>query len=885
MRKRLSAINVLQQGGLRLRFQMRRILGFAVLIFVLGTSRLYASTHWGYPYERPFLLQVNGSTRYFMLVGYAEANQSLAWKTTNSNWAGIQNPSGVTSFYLATGLAAATPITSVSGWSNAGPRLYAVAATTPATLYEYAYDLAGNGSWRPLTALPHGSLGNSPVIAAAFAPAGTASPGIWLAVRTAANGDGYDGHLWTCRITAPGAACQWEDETCRGTSGCHAGATNTYPIAINVPALNSETEFYVVQPTGQLHRYRYGLANWDALPLPSVPCAAVIDQNIAARTIGGTTTVVAEAFSGYAGCPPTSSLQATTNTGGAWAAWTFVSGGPQTGGVINRNPNTLYWADDGTYHRIYESDTPLWRCDFNLATLQCSWTNLGSPSDIMLGSPLYDYQNAVGGDVSRAITITAMGLNYVYYLYEHPMLPQISGPTWRNHLSLQDGPMIINGQHNIAEYTAAEYFSAVRVVGNGLSTSWVWQSNDDGSTWTGPVQPFGASTRGDEGLVFDAAGTGFLTASFADGIHITTQPQFATNWTTPFGPIPDTFTLLDRPSLAADPIKPGVLYLTWGSNGGGNMAYCNGSSPCDSAAGWCPDVPLQSNTNCVGYKGSSGCWVTASGDGTIFVGVQDHSSCPIPSGYTAAIGIQAIASNTRSGTCNTITWGPVSCVYYVHQDPRSSQAKNGANGVSYYPRRFSARLSGTPDQYGVALTLQSNRDINTGGQCTTASTNCRSEIYLAYLDNEGQWCGSSSCGSAPLYTGQPGQMLIVNRDQGSLPLPQVDHIQPATAVFDNYQFATTWFDFRLDPTNDTTYYFRTTLSDGSGAGALIPTESSNWSATGGMTYLINGGLTWYGDVDYHASARLHAHTFVEEAGADGNTHPVTLPWAPYAPGH
>jgi len=182
----------------------------------------------------------------------------------------------------------------------------------------------------------------------------------------------------------------------------------------------------------------------------------------------------------------------------------------------------------------------------------------------------------------------------------------------------------------------------------------------------------------------------------------------------------------------------------------------------------------------------------------------------------------------------------------------------------------------------IAISMQAYRDTGGGGPCTAASVRCRSDTLFATRSTSNGWC---TAGVGCRWTNvQYPQMYMANWDNTPISnLPWVDHILPATMVFDYDLIANSWYDFRGDPVNDKVYQVRQSFIRHSAGDNLL--ESREYPASV-MTGTCNGdgnGDTgvWYGDIDTVSRSRLHAFV-ARQVSVGGASNLIGYTWGPHA---
>ena len=900
------------------RYFLRLTASLLALLSFLVTAPGRAETNFLFYSARPSVVNFGGAARIFALAETLVASFEyffLAWKTPTGDWHPVAQPSfptsgTVQSFYPVTGTAAVVPPTS---WGSGDVRVYAISnadGTHAAALWEYTYHaLSSTETWRflgdPSSVYAGANLANSPAIAALYTPSTFSwGSGIRLGIRLGYTGSAYDGHYFSCHIATPTAGCAWEDEAGRGGTGVPAETQG--PIAVNYnPASSGEFEIYTVTPAGDLQQYGYSRDSTISLGRPSTT-VTVDFMGIQPWTVGSRTNVLVAGWNHTSGLD---SLYLVENgTGGAWAFHDLGSGGPSMG-IDYSSTNIAVEATSGTAWVTDYAGRNLWRCLVLGNT--CSWTgSIGHPSDILASR---DY---LGGGVTALGTsayVTGSMGSIVEYLYEY----STSDSGWRNHLAprnvgtaLPEYPRAPD-QNYSSEYSAAEYFGTILMTGynipspESLSTtrSVVWRSDDDGSTWTGPTEPISVFLNDTE-MVADAAGNFYMLGFDAySNLHV--ARNVAGTWSADAVVATD---LADRPYVVADPVVPNTLYMVYSAYTGGatpepRFRYCNGgaSGDCLSSSRWCSPIVLPSGANC-----SSGCGLTRTTDGTLWLAIRNDTGCTIPSGYTSvdpAWGIRRITNLVGAGSSCVVpaltppaSSPPEACIFYKNIPNYTINPGGGAMsglGPAHFRNAvlpsFSAGTAGR-----VALSAVVFRNTVDGSVCqnvTSPVSHCRGEVAVAVRNPaNGTWCGGTAGISHCAATLTQSDLFIVNTD----PLNDaggeywVDHLLPTISAFvgPGDQYAITWLDFssstRGTSNYDLRYGFRNALLGFNHTSLLLSATPSNWWDVGYGFYRSNNPGQEEGDVNLPANAGLHTHFFNELTVDLGHQTPITLlssPWS------
>lgn len=803
------------------------------------------------------------------IYGLTTAGSVIYRRADTRMWTRVSNPSGV-SFYLSSGVAGATP---PMAWGYA--RVFAISApagATPATLYE----LSPGGGWRSLGAPPGASLSNAPSIAATFG-----DNRVWVGVRT------NDNHVWTCRLLTSGSSCAWEDETCRG-GPCHLAAA-TSPIEVAIDPANNRLDVLTITSSGILQRYNWQLDTWTNLP--SLPSPWFVDTtDIAATYVSGDLRILVAAWDDAS---PADRLYVarSTNNGTSWA-WTrlqaSILGDPPSG--VNWRRFSLHQAASSTNTAAFFSSgdmTQSWTCiEPTLTaggTVTCTappgGANGGMPSELLAGRDVIGPANYGTADFNGTIKTyhhyVVGALTTVRYLYDFESTEAGGmGKTWHNLLTARDTVSLAGLS---AEFSGAARFGDVMLLGCQFGM----RSLDDGNTWAGPTTIFSSSSC-DTSVGYDSAGNLYATNVSLPNVQVARATGTST-WTAPITIPPTAGILADRPWMTTDKLRANYLYLVRSaSSTNGRIAYCNGTATCDNASAWCPasastNWALPSRTGCFGYRGAPGCWVEQSGDGTVWVTVQDDTSCdPIPTGYTASVGVRRITNLASLGaSCTQPTLSSPECLYVVHRAPSPSTQLNGGASSPGDNRRWGSRLAVAGDSSRIMMTFQAYRDLSGGGPCLASSTRCRSDILTVSRTSANGWCANGGCRWTDV---RHPNMWLANWDNSPLSnLPWVDHFIPASMLFDYRIIANTWYDFRGDPTNDTSYRVYDE------AIRYTPTDEVYGSVEyPSATVATFNSSVWYGDIDTTAQSRLH--TFIpRQVSVGGASNLIGYLWAPQAP--
>ncbi len=858
----------------------------AIVVATLAAGRASANMHFLHPNGRPVGITVVGNVRLHALAGYGETNNFLAWKPLSGDWSNVSNPSGVSSFYMLSSVAG------VNAPGFGGPRVFVVSAadTAGSQLWEFIYDSGGVGTWRALGAPSlgrcsvAGNFSNAPYVTAGL---DATDSSVWVGVRTS-----NDGHLWSCHLTTSMGTCTWEDETC-ATGGSAVSTTTAMAQNNYLRSGVSEREWYAVDTTGHIRRYRWQLDSWDTVPYAS---AKHVDTTALQAWVNGTSLWVA----GMAidGTSDRLEFATITTTGATWSTF-LPPGGATQAPTFN---DLAVGVTSGASTAYFSTPSSMWACTWSGTA--CTWSNPGRAPD-QLGS-----QTVGGGSwgENRTSVFFTGSLGGAEYLFQYAQ-NKAGAYQWSNHLAPHDAGGVGSLQaRNLGEYDSDEYGGTVVFTASAINspdfpylcTVGVWRSTDDWNTFSPAATPFGGTNSGtatctDQTVSFDQAGTPFIAAIHPGespySVDIVRWNSVASNWTAAYTILPTSGVTKDRPVLLADRLRTNFLYLMYSIGtgpDGGRMTYCWGDAGHCTAdpSGWCSGtsvLPLPSGTGCNG-RTESGCWMDQSGDGTVWVAIQGDSACSFRTGYQH-VGVRSVTNRASLGSaCPQIALSNPECVYYVSYPTSTGVLNGGADKPGNY-RRFSARLHASRDNTNrVSIELQSYRDL-AGGICTPTSTFCRSEQLFAYrVNGTTGWCGSS-CSTSP----DPSTMLYLNRDQTGSPLPWVDHILSGIAALDYGLWGATWLDFRSDPTNDHSYNFGTSrVTFDASTNLATSTETPFWPSPNGnfANYVTDGSGSgaWYGDVNRHSNGRGHAHFFDEYASSATQqyTKAYYITWSPSA---
>lgn len=866
-------------------------IGFVALLgLMLSPTSAAAASHFVFANGRPVGVTIGSTFRLFTLVGWNDGVARLASKTTTGDWIAA-SPGGPSNMYFGSSVAS-TGATTFGG----PPRLYVIANSTPAALWEYAPNSDGSGSWRNISNGAGPVLSNTPQTAAGVDHYGN----VVVAVRAS------NGHVWTCWVPSATQNCAWTDGSIIG--GTYLADTNG-PIGVNPSSFNNTFEIYSIagsggsfSPPGALQRWTWG-GSWDNVGVPPSPVGTTVDfVGIQARTVSGYTDVVVAGWDHMSAGDTLQLAQITSGTGWSW----HNLGGPSAG--FSYSLNNIAWGTNGITDMIWVETLggqALWRCQ--LSGSSCAqWQNVGAPVD---ERPGWDgLGGGVWGDVSHAYVTGTLNLAQDY-IYGY-------NTGWENHLTyrsqttnLPNTDPVTGITLNLGEYAAQEYYGTVAVTASHLIYNQsirtaFWISQDDGSSFSGPTFPFEGTSanclnnnncsQGDESVAYDASGDLYVSviAPSILVVPVRINRRDAGVWETPFIVPPAVASNLDRPMMVADRLLPGTLYMTFAAATANNFVYCDQSADCArSSATWCPtsgvaySLPSASNCQAIFPPGTNpqtaagvGCPLTQAGDGQLWVAINDDSSCPandfggtyppfcsssscdLSTPRTRAIGIRQL--NPTHGSCSPGSQAPVSavpeCLYYVQPAltqlrPSATDFFGQANGPGMY-RHWGAVLSAARDSGVISLTLESARDIATGQPCSTGSA-CRMEVYFATRIPGSGWCGANCQSGGPWNL---SNMLVVNTD--TYLHRQTDHIRGSPVLLDYGQALITWLDWR-DDLSDVGYAFRT-ASMQVGSLASSEFETPAWPSTNAGRFSLSGG-NWFGDVNVQANARLHGHFFNE----------------------
>ncbi len=742
------------------------------------------------------------------------------------------------------------------------------------------------------------SLANSPAIAALFTPSTFSwGSGIRLGIRLGYTGSAYDGHYFSCHIATPTAGCVWEDETGRGGTGVPAETQG--PIAVNYnPAGSGEFEIYTVTPGGDLQQYGYNRDSTVSLGHPASNIT-VDFTGIQAWSAASRTNVLISGWNHTTNLDPLYLLE---NTGGIWTYHDISAGGPPTG--INYSTTNI--AVDVGSGNVWVTDLGgqnLWKC--LLLGNSCSWTgSIFHPSDLL---PSRDYLGGGLAALGDSAYVTGNLGGTVEYLYQY----SLNDSQWKNHLAPRDAgsllPELAGGptQNYSSEYAAAEYHGSIVLSGVNIpspsSTSTtrtvVWRSDDDGNTWSPPTTPISVFLS-DPTVIVDAAGNFYLLGfDPVSNLHISRSTTGS--WSTDAVVAND---IADRPYVVADPTQPNTLYMTYsgivGSGIQGLFRYCNGglTGDCLSSSHWCPPIALPSAANC-----SSGCGLTRSPDGTLWLAIRNDTGCTPPSGYTptdVSWGIRRI-TNLIGGSSSCVVPAltppasspPDACIFYK-TIPNYTIHYGGMGPAHFRNAVLPSFVAGSSGR--VALSAPIFRNTADGSVCqnvTSPVTHCRAEIGFAVRNpTNGMWCGGTAGSSYCAANLTQANMFIVNTDPlyDSGGESWIDHVLPTVAPFNGAsdQYAMTWLDFsrstRGTSNYDLAYNFRNALLTFDHTALTLSASAPNWWGTWDGFYRFDNPLQEQGDVNLPAVTGLHAHFFNELTWELNHQVAVGLATSPYS---
>ncbi len=817
---------------------MRAAITIISLVVIFFARSADAYTYFVHPNGRPVGVTIPGSPSTFRLFTLAGANTSstqfLVSKTVNGNWvqAAAGGPSGGP-LYLASSV-----VSSGGATFGGAPRLYVVAATKPAALWEYSPDAVGLGTWNNVTGSGGPDLQNAPALAA-----GIFGGRVYVALRT------LNGHVWTCQIASSGSACYWEDESLRFGGGWLADPNS--PISVNVPSFEGDLEIYSIVGSGggggsagSLQRYRWNQDRWDNAGVPAA--GTTVDfVGIQARSITSTATGVVVAAWDHMSAGDTLQLARVTSTSGwQWYNLSGSTGAPPNG--ISYSLGNISWATDGTNHRVWVEDlwgNSLWRCELSLGTTPTctAWPDSYWPSD---QSRNYYYGfDGLGGAIwasySQAyLTGSIAAAEYVYGAGQ---------VAWENHLAPVSSTITtFSTPGNVGELTSDEYFGTVVLAGQSHDSVHAvpfYRSTDDGSSWVGPSYPFSSVVNvGDTDVSFDAAGTAYATTLLSGlaGLSIVTS-RFGETWSSPFiiPHLPSGFP--DRPSMVADWEVAGRVYLTFA---GPYFMYCASGLHCaDSTGVWCGPYndPVWSNNSPIISLGAGGTLFGASRGG------ESSAVCPSRTGYNFAVAVRRLfnVSSLPATACPDVAswsppWSAPECLYFYTGSVAQTRNAGAAPGIL-------VNVSAARDSSQHAVVSVRGYTDTTGALCQPSSAHCRSDVFAAWRGDLGVWSGTEQTA-----------MFRVNQDP--LSPSWVDHILATPMAFDYSIYNFSWMDWREDTANDVYYHLFSATQTGT-----LPTQTTQWPTQ--ARWWNWTGNTWPGDIHRAANARLHGH----QVGVLGST--------------
>ncbi len=806
-------------------------------------------------------------------------------------------PSETAGFYTTRGLAEVdTPGSSVTA-----ARIFAMGAAT-ASLWEYRYRPDGSSDWhvRPAPALPAGlSIVNEPAIDAVFNPADFRfGNGGAVTVALRASLPGLVAHIATITVgrddpldylTVP--TSRWHDT---GTDLRAPTLDYNTPISLTVNLASSGQGFVMaaLQEGGNLSVNGATDFEWETIPSPAG--TAVVTTNMQIRN------------------GPLRVVVGLRHADGRTHAtlWTppenfeDLSAGSCRAPIIAPALGNLLYTTPGLDRLTgMAANGLLFQCD-NLQGpgCRCGYVESGQPHDTLQGVRTGSWYDTLAdklyliGTVDGSTYLDAW--NYGTNQWENYLAPRTFSAAIRPDLDLPP-----------FEQMAQEYYGDVMVLATHatrVNETHILESLDDGNCWSECPTPLPTSSAsgGDQSLAFDASGrvwaANMETAplplfpiSVLRDLWLTSRRRgdACTAWTTPYSildrpAIRETLIerLGDRPQLIADhrADHTGWLYMTYvaervfaPTDAPAYFTYC--ASGCDEAATaqWCPPMPLPTG-NCHGSPNNdqgAGCLPAQTADGRIFVTVANDDECIDvcnPPGSTArfpdSVGIREVVGLAprcpgRPGcdplfeTCPPVPrFRPPACLCYVRNYPGGASQANGGVGAPGYQRGWNVGIEASRDRANplLVITAQTRTDIDSFGPCTSApGSRCRSEIYVAWREGNGPWCGRT-CVDNP----NPDTMLPIHPLSGGVTSSWRDHVIGASAVLDYGQIASGHIDF--DSSADNLHGYLPSSTVFQAVPSLVPPVTTQWLMPG--DWLQNGfNSTVIGDYYIHAAARHHVH--------------------------
>lgn len=450
----------------------------------------------------------------------------------------------------------------------------------------------------------------------------------------------------------------------------------------------------------------------------------------------------------------------------------------------------------------------------------------------------------------------------------------------------------------------------------------IFESTDDGNCWSthaGRGSPFPFSgALGDESVGFDSSGRAFVAALLGDSTN--DAELFLTSSATPsawppasactptsigacyaISAIPSIHrTLLDpagdrlafdRPQLVVDRNRVERVFLTYVAGDAPSAAayftYCTSGCETGAAPDWCPPIRLPtSNSGAAPPDGSGAASLpTVMPTGQVYLTVQGDDACtsvcnPTPGvrgNYPDAVGVRRVIGAFTRACRASIAPRPDACFCYVANfsaggagaDPSAiARSADGVNGAAF-ERSWNFGIEAAGDDDVLAITVRSISDAdNPHFGCGPSSRNCRSDLYVAYRERTGRWCGSPGfCSRSPIPTITPSSSDIMLRlntetDDAGHDVFQRDHTFGAVQPLDGLQFSGAWLDWNNSTDNNDGYEFMSMWYSPMG-----DTRRAAWSGAGGIAFGTLGGANGSSLGDYHidANARLHVHHVLPRA--------------------
>ncbi len=802
------------------RYTIRHLLVLVAAI-LLAVSPASAFTHFSSPYGRIVPLTVSGTIQYHII-----AQDGIVYtKPTNGQWTRLSVQPSVTLYGWTFGPTGATV---ASGTCN--QRLFAIG--TDGQVWELRY-CSGSPAWYP-RGNGGSTLTNNPPVTAGYLSGSNA-----VVVATV---DNVTSHLWILVGHVATDSWSWSDATLL------PGGWKLDPngaIDVNTDNASGGADVWGRDLTGNLWQFNTASSAWTNHGEPASGIA-VMPSGMVSHWVSSSQYNVFVTGYDY-------TVYLRTFNGSTWS-WVALGYPPGDWVSIGRN-NMAYSLNSGLNYvfLIGGSDGKAWACVYTPGSGSCSWYHMNHPADdaygTLWGLSLDSWAHLlVNGSINSGI----------YYVDAANFLTG----QWEAHLAPVDSFVTtLSTPYPTGEWDFSESFGNLLLAGceqqpGGVSIA-VYQSTDDGSTWSAPAYPFGHALC-DPNVSFDANGKAFATRLVGGGIRISTSSNGSPPWSSEYS-IPGISggSSVDRPWMIADWAVGGRVYLAYDDSAGAEFMYCLSGANCANSSGtWCGPYAI---------TGEGGYPLLSLGAGRILYlsKFNDNGSCTSTGHYTTGISVRQLNADSLSSTCAAPTWTSLQCLN-VDASPGSGNLRNAGLhsglGIS---------ISAARDVQGaVLLTANSFTDTdrwtgtNTNDCVYGTSTHCRANVFAAWRDpTSGAWSGTT-----------PATMLRVNQDDGG---HWVDHILGTPDCLDNQQYFAGWMDWREDPTNDLNYHLYSALIT---PGTPATVSERQWTNPTG--YAAWQG--YVGDFNTAVNARLHGH-FVQDLNAtsSSSTVPAIVMVSPY----